>query len=61
MRDGRTVLDATMGEVSRYDLVSTMLGRELTKSEREQRHVETAHAAGDALLSARQIRNDRPS
>jgi ribose transport system ATP-binding protein len=32
MRDGRTVLSAAMGEVSRLDLVTTMLGRELSQA-----------------------------
>ena len=34
LRDGRTVADSPISELSRYDLVSTMLGRELTESER---------------------------
>jgi len=50
MRDGRTVLDAPMSEVSRYELVSTMLGRELTASEREMRHVDELHHAGAPLV-----------
>jgi monosaccharide-transporting ATPase len=58
MRDGRTVLDASMNDVSRYELVSTMLGRELTVSEREMRHLEPMHHAGQALLSVRQVSNE---
>jgi monosaccharide-transporting ATPase len=50
MRDGRTVLAAPMDDVSRYQLVSTMLGRELTPSEREMRHVDAPHAAGEAYV-----------
>ena len=58
MRDGRTVLDASMSDVSRYQLVSTMLGRELTVSERELRHVDSVHTEGASLLSVRKISNE---
>ncbi len=58
MRDGRTVLDASMSEVSRYQLVSTMLGRDLTTPERELRHGVGSRPAGASLLSVRQISNE---
>ena len=58
MRDGRTVLDAVISEVSRYELVSTMLGRELTTSERELRHLEPVHHGGESLLSMHNVKNE---
>ena len=58
MRDGRTVLDSAMSDISRYQLVSTMLGRELTASERELRHVESVPEGGESLLSVQQISNE---
>jgi monosaccharide-transporting ATPase len=57
LRDGRTVADSPISELSRYDLVSTMLGRELTESERRGRHVGTSRAAAAAtVLEARDLR-----
>ena len=57
LRDGRTVADSPISELSRYDLVSTMLGRELTESERRGRHVGTSRAAaGPTVLEARDLR-----
>jgi len=38
LRDGSTVADASIAELSKYELVSTMLGRSLTESERTGRH-----------------------
>jgi ribose transport system ATP-binding protein len=58
MRDGRTVLDAAMSDVSRYQLVSTMLGRDLTVSERERRHVDAVPDGGESLVSVRQVSNE---
>ncbi len=57
LRDGRCVADAQLGELSKYDLVSTMLGRALTESERRGSHVGAARAAGaPTLLEARDLR-----
>ena len=57
LRDGRTVADSPISELSRYDLVSTMLGRELTESERRGRHVGAAKAAAaPTVLEARDLR-----
>jgi ribose transport system ATP-binding protein len=51
------VADSPISELSRYDLVSTMLGRELTESERRGRHVGTSRAAaGPTVLEARDLR-----
>jgi galactofuranose transport system ATP-binding protein len=57
LRDGRFVADAAVAELSRYDLVSTMLGRELTESERRGRHVGAAKAtSAPTVLEARGLR-----
>jgi galactofuranose transport system ATP-binding protein len=57
LRDGRVVADAPIGELSRYDLVSTMLGRALTESERRGRHVgDTRAADAPPVLEARDLR-----
>jgi monosaccharide-transporting ATPase len=57
LRDGRTVADSPISELSRYDLVSTMLGRELTESERRGQHVgAAATAAAPTVLEARDLR-----
>jgi galactofuranose transport system ATP-binding protein len=61
LRDGRTVANAPIGELSRYDLVSAMLGRALTESERRGRHVErrtsgARSAEADPVLEARDLR-----
>jgi galactofuranose transport system ATP-binding protein len=57
LRDGRVVADAAVAELSRYDLVSTMLGRELTESERRGRHVGAAKAtSAPTVLEARGLR-----
>ena len=57
LRDGRVVADAPIAELSRYDLVSTMLGRELTESERRGRHVGAAKATSEpTVLEARELR-----
>jgi ribose transport system ATP-binding protein len=56
LRDGRCVADAPLSELSKYDLVSTMLGRALTESERRGRHVGAARAAdAPAVLEARDL------
>jgi ribose transport system ATP-binding protein len=57
LRDGRVVADAPIGELSRYDLVSRMLGRELTESERRGRHVGDVRGAdAPSVLEARDLR-----
>jgi galactofuranose transport system ATP-binding protein len=48
MRDGRTVQVAPMSELSRLDLVTTMLGRELSQALHE------AHATGEAASDGRE-------
>jgi galactofuranose transport system ATP-binding protein len=48
MRDGRTVQVASMTELSRLDLVTSMLGRELTQVLHE------GHDAGEAAADARE-------
>src|SRR3712207_1280139 len=48
MRDGRTVQVAAMAELSRLDLVTSMLGRELTQVLQEE------HGADDAAADARE-------
>lgn len=57
LRDGETVADAPIAELSKYDLVSTMLGRQLTESERRGRHLE-ADEARDArvMIEAQDLR-----
>jgi monosaccharide-transporting ATPase len=57
LRDGRVVADAPISELSRYDLVATMLGRALTESERRGQHVGATRAATAApVLEARDLR-----
>jgi ribose transport system ATP-binding protein len=53
LRDGRTLADKSMTEISKYELVSTMIGRDLEESRREagsQHHA--AESAREPLLSA---------
>ena len=45
MRDGRTVAERSMSEISRYELVSTMLGRELAE--------QLSHRRGDDAIADR--------
>src|SRR5918911_2022366 len=52
MRDGRTVHTARMNEVSRIQLVTTMLGRELAEQLSHRRSAEEGTAEGPALLAA---------
>ncbi len=57
LRDGRVVADAPIGELSRYELVSRMLGRALTESERRGQHVgDTRGADAPTVLEARDLR-----
>ncbi|WP_414470763.1 sugar ABC transporter ATP-binding protein [Microvirga sp. M2] len=55
MRDGRTVLVSAMADLSRLDLVTTMLGRELTQALREGREDADAAAARDPILKVRHL------
>jgi monosaccharide-transporting ATPase len=57
LRDGAVVADTEMSGLSKYDLVSKMLGRQLTEAEASGRHQEADHAAGAPLtLQARELR-----
>jgi monosaccharide-transporting ATPase len=59
MRDGRTVRVAAMTEMSRLDLVTTMLGRELTRA-LEAGPVSTAGVNGrDPVLSVEELSSGR--
>ncbi|MEZ0170998.1 sugar ABC transporter ATP-binding protein [Microvirga sp. TS319] len=55
MRDGRTVQVSAMADLSRLDLVTTMLGRELTQALRESREDADAAAARDPILKVRNL------
>lgn len=64
MRDGRTVLVAPMAELSRLDLVTTMLGRELTQVlhdghdvHEERSHTQEPVLAVRNLALGRKVRN----
>jgi galactofuranose transport system ATP-binding protein len=57
LRDGRSVADAPIAELSKYELVSTMLGRALTESERRGRHLGGIRSAdAPTMLEARGLR-----
>ena len=58
MRDGRTVAQRAMADISRYELVSTMLGRELAE---ELAHRRSADAAPDGppVLEATDLHRGR--
>jgi galactofuranose transport system ATP-binding protein len=58
MRDGRTVAERRMSEISRYELVSTMLGRELAE-QLSQRRGEGAVADGPPVLEAVDLHRGR--
>jgi monosaccharide-transporting ATPase len=45
LRDGAVVADADIGSLSKYDLVATMLGRQLTDAEARGRHLDVDRAA----------------
>ncbi|SFJ72210.1 sugar ABC transporter ATP-binding protein [Bradyrhizobium sp. Gha] len=55
MRDGRTVLVAPMAEVSRMDLVTTMLGRELSQTLHAGASERTATSTAASLLEVHQL------
>jgi len=60
MRDGRTVEERPMSEISRYELVSTMLGRELAEELSHRRGVQDgAHADRKPVLEAVVLRRSR--
>jgi monosaccharide-transporting ATPase len=56
MRDGRTVHVAPMSEVSRIELVTTMLGRELAEQLSHRRSAQSAGAAEEPLLEVEGLR-----
>ncbi len=55
MRDGRTVQVAAMAELSRLDLVTTMLGRELTQVLQEGHKADDDAEAGEPVLKVRNL------
>jgi ribose transport system ATP-binding protein len=57
MRDGRTIDERAMQDISRYELVATMLGRELAE-ELSHRRAADGHAAATSVpvLEARSVR-----
>jgi galactofuranose transport system ATP-binding protein len=58
MRDGRTVAERSMSEISRYELVSTMLGRELAE-QLSQRRGEDSVADRPPVLEAVDLHRGR--
>jgi ribose transport system ATP-binding protein len=58
MRDGRTLGERPMGEISRYDLVARMLGRELAEELSHRRAEGGAAKDGEAVVEARDLRQD---
>nr|WP_142107728.1 sugar ABC transporter ATP-binding protein [Pseudonocardia cypriaca] len=57
LRDGRVVADAPIRELSRYEVVSRMLGRALTESERRGQHVGAMRGTdAPTVLEARDLR-----
>jgi ribose transport system ATP-binding protein len=56
MRDGRTVQVAPMAELSRLDLVTAMLGRELTQVLHDEGH-DAGEAAADSRTPVLKVRN----
>ena len=59
MRDGRTVEERPMSEISRYELVSTMLGRELAEQLSHRRGETTRSPAGHRCVEAVDLRRGR--
>src|SRR5919202_4109618 len=59
MRDGRTVHAAPMADVSRIQLVTTMLGRELAETLGERRSAQDGAVEGPPVLEARGLRPGR--
>jgi ribose transport system ATP-binding protein len=57
LRDGSTVADAAIADLSKYELVSMMLGRSLTESERTGRHAGRIRATNaPTVLEASNLR-----
>jgi monosaccharide-transporting ATPase len=59
MRDGRTLEDRPLAEVSRYELVSKMLGRELAEALSRRRAEEHAAYGGEPVVAATDLRRGR--
>jgi galactofuranose transport system ATP-binding protein len=60
MRDGRTIEERTMSDISRYELVSTMLGRELAEQLSHRRGPEDdTLLATPPMLEAAELRRGR--
>src|ERR671932_1806693 len=59
MRDGRTVHVAAIGDVSRIELVTMMLGRELAEQLSHRRSAEEGAAEGSAVLAATRLPRGR--
>jgi ribose transport system ATP-binding protein len=59
MRDGRTVAERPMSEISRYELVSTMLGRELAEQLSHRRGDDAALADRPPVLEAVDLHHGR--
>jgi ribose transport system ATP-binding protein len=59
MRDGRTVHVAPMSEVSRIELVTMMLGRELAEQLSQRRSAEESAVEGPPLLEATGLKRGR--
>jgi len=55
MRDGRTVQVAAMAELSRLDLVTAMLGRELTQALQEGHKIDDAADTREPVLKVRDL------
>src|SRR5206468_8062969 len=58
MRDGRTVATAPMNEVSRMELVTTMLGRELAEQLSHRRSAEQGEIDTPPVLEAAGLRRE---
>ncbi|WP_219415589.1 sugar ABC transporter ATP-binding protein [Pseudonocardia nigra] len=57
LRDGQVVADTTIADLPKYELVSTMLGRELTESERRGQHVGRVRGeSAPTVLEAHELR-----
>jgi ribose transport system ATP-binding protein len=59
MRDGRTLEDRPLAEISRYELVSKMLGRELAAELAHRRADENVDRKVEPVLEARDLRRGR--
>jgi monosaccharide-transporting ATPase len=60
MRDGRTIAERPMSEISRYELVSMMLGRELAEQLSQRRtDQDDAPASMEPMLEAADLRRGR--